>query len=358
MSSGSHRIGAARAPEPPAGVAMSATAGLAAPGPGSGPAIAAPAAPPHAPEAGWTRRLLGPFHVTGVFWYRFHGWGVAFFPSALMRAFVGLFTTFFFLTLFKIRAAVGDNLEAILGPCGWARRQRRIWKTMWSFAWCLTERYERLVTRRRFHLRAEGLERWNELAKTGQGYLMVTAHIGSWEVGSMLPATAESRLVHVVREAETDPKAQEYISNLMQKQADGGLYVTHFAEDPQLGLTLLDALRRGEIVALQGDRPRSGGQAANLDLFGRPFPLPVGPAALARAAGVPLVPVFVFREGRRRYRCELRPPIIVEPSGDRRAALDLALRRFAAELERAIAREPHQWFCFRSLWRRPAAPEP
>ncbi len=354
-------------PKPPARVAVGATAGLVSPAmaspaaasgvamPGGAapvaPAPAMPAAPPpHAPETGWVRRLLGPFHVTGVFWYRFHGWGVAFFPGALMGAFIATFTSFFFVTLLNIRTAVGDNLEAVLGPCGWPRRQARIWKTLWSFAWCLTERYERLVTRRPFHLYAEGLERWNELARSGQGCLMVTAHIGSWEVGSMLPATAESRLVHVVREAETDPKAQEYISGLMKKQTGGGLYVTHFAEDPQLGLTLLDALRRGEIVALQGDRPRAGGQSATLSLFGRPFPLPVGPAALARAAGVPMVPVFVFREGRRRYRCELRPPIAVPPSADRRADLDQALRRFAAELERAIARQPHQWFCFRRLW--------
>ena len=85
-------------------------------------------------------------------------------------------------------------------------------------------------------------------------------------------------------------------------------------------------------------------------LFGRPFPLPVGPVALARAAGVPLVPVFVFREGRRRYRCEIRPPIAVPPAAESPGGVDEALHRFAAELERAIASEPHQWFCFRRLW--------
>ena len=295
------------------------------------------------------RRLLGPFHVTGVFWYRFHGWGARHWPSSQMWVIVTAFTTFFFLTLIKIRGAVAHNLEAVLGRCGWPRRQLRIYRTMFTFAWCLTERYERLQTARTFHLRVEGLERWAALCSSGGGFILVTAHVGSWEVGSMFPAAAEGRPVHVVREAEADPQAQEYIAELIHKQG-AGLYITHFAEDPRLGMLLLDALRGGEIVALQGDRPRTGGRVASLTLFGRPFPLPVGPAALARAAGVPLVPVFIVREGRRRYRAEIRPPIHVAPAAESAAGIEEALSRFAAELERAIAAEPHQWFCFRRLW--------
>ncbi len=318
------------------------------PGPPAG--SPAPETPPHAPETGRARRLLGPFHVTGVFWYRFHGWGARIWPSSLMWVIITFFTTFFFLTLIKIRGAVAHNLEAVLGPCGWLRRQLRIYRTMWNFAWCLTERYERLGTSRPFDLRLEGEEHWADLLRRGGGFILITAHLGNWEVGSMSPEAAEDRAVHVVREAETDPRAQEYIAELIRNRG-GGLYHTHFAEDPRLGMLLLDALRRGEIVALQGDRPRTGGRIAEVTLFGRPFPLPVGPAALARAAGVPLVPAFVIREGRRRYRVEIRPPIQVAPTPGQPDGLDAALRRFAGELERAIRSAPHQWFCFRRVWR-------
>jgi len=166
----------------------------------------------------------------------------------------------------------------------------------------------------------------------------------------MLPAARYRRRIHVVREAETDPRAQRFIEELIRSRG-GDLYTTHFAEDPQLGMDLLEALRRGEIVALQGDRPRAGGRTAEVSLFGRPFHLPIGPAALARAAGVPLVPVFVFRRGRLSYRCVVRPPIHVAQGPDRRQDLGEALERFAADLESAIRLDPHQWFCFRSLWR-------
>jgi lauroyl/myristoyl acyltransferase len=311
----------------------------------------AAAPPPHAPETGGARRLLGRFHVTGVFWYRFHGWGGRHWPSSAMWVPVTFFTSFFFVTLIKIRRAVARNLEAVLGPCGWGPRQVRIFRTFWTFAWCQTERYERLRSSRPFAVRAEAEELWTDLIRSPGGFILLTAHVGNWEVGSMLPAGQKGgRRVHVVREAEVDPRAQQYVAELMRQQPGGELYITHFAEDPQIGVLLLEALRGGEIVALQGDRPRSGGQAATVSLFGCPFPLPVGPAALARAAGVPLVPVFVFREGRRRYRSDIRPPIQVQLTADRGADVEEALRRFAGELERAIASEPHQWFCFRRIW--------
>jgi lauroyl/myristoyl acyltransferase len=320
-------------------------------------ALAAPAretahSAPHAPEAGWIRRLLGPVYVTGIFWYRFHSWGVRFLRPWGIYLLMPLFVGFFFLTLRNIRSAIAANLVPVLGPCGWLERQRRIFRTIWIFSWCLTERYERLNTDRKFRMAADGMEHWRALNASGRGFILVTAHIGNWEVGSMLPAAEERCTVHVVREAEGDPRAQRFISDLIRRAACGN-YITHFAEDPQLGVALLDALREGEVVALQGDRPRAGGKTVEADLFGESFPMPVGPAALARAAEVPILPVFVFREGRLHYRAAIRPPIQVARTADRQADLEDAVLKLAAELQWAIARRPHQWFCFRKLWAKP-----
>jgi len=305
--------------------------------------------PPHAPEAGWARRLLGPMHVTGVFWFRFHRWGVSILPSWAVGVIVLIFTTFFWVVLRRIRAAVAANLEAALGPCGWWQRQVRIYRTFWNFAWCLSERYERLSTERTFEVEAEGFADWQSWAARTRGIILVTAHLGNWEVGSMLPESHEARRVHVVREAETDPRAQAFIAELLAKRSDER-YTTHFAADPQLGMLLLDALREGDIVALQGDRPRAGGRMVQGNLFGRPFPLPLGPAALARATGAVIVPVFVFRTGRRRYRCWVDDPITVEATNDRHGDVEQAVLRFNVALEAAIRKQPHQWFCFRRLW--------
>jgi lauroyl/myristoyl acyltransferase len=63
-----------------------------------------------------------------------------------------------------------------------------------------------------------------------------------------------------------------------------------------------------------------------------------------------LLPVFSFREGRYAYRVVVRPPIPVARTGDRDADVAEAVQRLAGEIEWAIRRAPHQWFCLRRLW--------
>ena len=125
----------------------------------------------------------------------------------------------------------------------------------------------------------------------------------------------------------------------------------HFQNgDPLQAVVLVEALERGEIVAVQADRPHAGGKTVAATLFGRSFPLPAGPAVLARTAGVPMLPVFALREGRRRFRLVFRPPIEVARTADRGADLEAAMGSVAGEIEYAIRRAPEQWFVFRPLW--------
>jgi lauroyl/myristoyl acyltransferase len=308
--------------------------------------------PPHAPEAGRMQKLLGRFHVTGVFWYKILNFGVSILPRGAWYPIVLAFTLFFFVFLFKIRRAIASNLSAALGPCGWLETQRRIFRTMWEFAWCFLERNESMSGTRQVSFAVDGETIWNDVASSSSGFITLTAHIGNWESGSRVPSKKSDRTVHLVREEEVDPRAQDFIRQMIEDRVQDITFKVHFAAkgDPSLGAELLNALRDGDIVALQGDRPRSGGRAVKVSLFGRPFDLPAGPAALARAASVPLMPVFVFREARLQSRIVIRDVIEVGRSADRRGDVNSALEKVAANLEWAIHERPHQWFCFRELW--------
>jgi KDO2-lipid IV(A) lauroyltransferase len=310
-----------------------------------------PFKPVHAPDVGFAKRLLGRFHVTGVFWYRIHRFGMSFLPDPGVAVVVYVFTSLFFVFLVRIRRAIAANLEAVLGPCGFIERQRRIWRTMLTFAWCLSERYQRLCTDRDFDIRVENMDAWRQVAGTGEGFLMVSAHVGNYEVGSMLPSTEEARRVHLVREREMDPDAQAFVEQLLDDMPGSELYTWHFESDEPLhGLPLLKALQRGEIVAVHGDRPRTGARVVDARIFGRPFPLPAGPVTLARTARVAVLPAFVLREGRRRYRLVFREPFRIDRSRDRDADLEAGVRHIGSAVEWAIREAPHQWFCFRSVW--------
>jgi len=105
------------------------------------------------------------------------------------------------------------------------------------------------------------------------------------------------------------------------------------------------ALRRHEIVALQGDRALGTRGDALVDFFGAPAPFPLGPFVLARAAGAPVVPAFCVLDSRLRYTVVMAEPIRVA-AGDEPAAL-LAWVRV---LEAMVRRAPEQWFNFFDVW--------
>ncbi|MCG8461617.1 MAG: lysophospholipid acyltransferase family protein [Holophagales bacterium] len=302
----------------------------------------------------WGRRILGPLHVYGVFWPWLHISGIRFVPRFLTAPILTFFVAFFFLFLGRIRDAIAANLETVLGPCGFWERQRRVWRNLCCYAWCMTERNEDLTCPdRRVMPEVEGEENWREVLEHGTGFVLVTAHIGHWEVGSAYPVDLQGRRVHIVRQVEIDEAAQAFLKRKIEARNRGG-YVVHFVEPASdtgsLGPKLLLALRDGDAVALQGDRPATGGRAIEVPLFGRPFAVPLGPAAIARTAGAPLLPVFVYRTGRSRSRLVLRPPILIEKSDDRDADLRRIAGKIVEEVEGAIRRDPFQWFCFERLW--------
>lgn len=305
--------------------------------------------PQHAPALGLTHRLLGRFHVTGVFWYRFAYWGFTRTPSWTEWISCPASAVFFFLVLGRIRGALAANLEPVLGTAGRWEALRRSFRTIWAFSWCFTEKYRRLANPERFTATLEGEEHWHAVMDRKAGVILATAHIGPWETATDFGASNAPRRVHIVREKEMDPRAQRFVEEVIARS--GQSYVTHFAgEDLRLAVELATALREGDVVALQCDRPRDGGRTLTVNLFGRPMPLPTGPAALARAADAPLLPVFNFRDGRFRVRTVARPPIHVAHTADRDADIADATQRLASEIEWAIRRQPHQWFCFRRLW--------
>jgi KDO2-lipid IV(A) lauroyltransferase len=221
---------------------------------------------------------------------------------------------------------------------------------MHAFAWCLTERYEALYVGPEMQFRTVGEEHWLQATGSPGGFILATAHVGNWEIGAALSPGEARRRTHLVREEERNPQAQEFVRRLIQDRF-GDEFVTHFAtNDAALGLRLRAFLQEGDIVALQADRPRAGGSTVTTSLFARPFQLPRGLLALARAADVPIVPAFTMRTGRRSYDVCIAAPITVSREGSRKDSDARAAAALAQAIESAIRSHPHQWFCFRTLW--------
>jgi len=240
------------------------------------------------------------------------------------------------------RAMVRANLAHIAPSLDAPARERMVDDVFRHFAMCFAD----LVSsnRKAGALRSllagiDGLDRLDAAARGGRGMILLTAHLGNWELAGRLLGLQSPRPTHVVVAAEVDPRVQRFLRS--------GPAPVRFVTrtHPTASLTLLAALRRDEVVAMQGDRALGTRGDATVDFFGAPASFPLGPFLLARAAGAPVLSAFCALGRDRRYTISVGEPLRVEADGER-----AALERWVGALEAAVRRNPEQWFNFYDVW--------
>ena len=193
------------------------------------------------------------------------------------------------------------------------------------------------------------------LVAEGSGRIVLTAHLGQWDVG-LRHLAGIGVPVHVVMQ---ETEARDVARHAGEIREAAAVQVHQSGSSHMLGLELALALRRGHVVALQGDRPL-GEHDHPTTVFGAPLSLPTGPLRLARATGAPILPVFTVFVGDRALRIECGEVIRV-PKGRgplSAAELETGMAQIGRALEEAIARHPDQWFCFSDAWADAATAHP
>lgn len=169
----------------------------------------------------------------------------------------------------------------------------------------------------------------------GRGVILVTGHIGNWELGALYFARHGFK-INVV----TIPEGRERIDSIRgayRLRQDIRTIVVDGS--PFSSLEMVAALRRGEIVAMLVDR-WDGADGVPAKFFGADRRFPRGPFVLSRVTGAPIIPAFIVRDGSA-YRGVVDPPFFMEEAEDEPGAL-----RVSASLERMIRIYPDQWYNF------------
>ncbi|HYH08037.1 MAG TPA: hypothetical protein VEK11_13350 [Thermoanaerobaculia bacterium] len=285
------------------------------------------------------------FVVNGVFWRHLLRMGVLCVPLWLEPLIMAVWSLIFLLWG-PGRRGVMLNLTAILPGSNALANFFRTYAVFWNFAWTIADNVRFKETRVGPDWEISGIEHFRAMLAEKGGAILLTAHMGNYDLGAHVFAETSDRRIVMVRAPETDPETREYEESLHQRTAADAVKVDFSTRANDLALDLLHALQRGEIVAIQGDRVTPGITAMQAKLFGKTTALPAGPFALAMTARVPIYPVFVVRRGRRRYRLVVAKPLTVERTRDRAAAFERALAEWTRELEIVIRAGWFQWFTF------------
>jgi Kdo2-lipid IVA lauroyltransferase/acyltransferase len=198
-----------------------------------------------------------------------------------------------------------------------------------------TERLNALMVQRR------GFEFLEAARRKGKGTLLVTGHLGAWELGGMVLAS-DGFPVNVVTMAEPTAELNEWRQKYRQRF---GIKTVTVGSDKFAFVEIIQALRRNELVAMLVDRPYLN-SGIDVKFFERPTLFSAAAARVWQHTQASVIPAFVLQLEPGQYGCYAYPPI------DMNSAQTLEQNsQCVADVFQAIIREfPEQWFNFVPIW--------
>lgn len=230
------------------------------------------------------------------------------------------------------------------GPLG------RLWD-----AWHLVRTFARLLVDRKaltmgrsgqLHTQLAGRDDLLNLLGEGRGLVLVTSHVGAWQLGLQSLGSLE-RPVAVLARPEEGPGVDPFASAGFRRIDPAGF----LGGVPEL----LAVLQAGGIVCIMGDRAL--GATVTTSFLGDPVPLPFSPYKLAGATGAPLAVLFPYKPAPDQYEMKLAACLRVpEGLGRSSAAYEPWARQYAQCLEQFLEDHPYEFFNFFDLWTPPEHP--
>ncbi|HEY6080117.1 MAG TPA: lysophospholipid acyltransferase family protein [Polyangiaceae bacterium] len=282
-----------------------------------------------------------PRHEQSLLLRRLAHWGALKGPRSFVRLSPPAIGAAFGLALPDMRQRIVRNLRRIHGPRGALREQLDALGTLSNYAACFAESIAAGRSDATPRVAVEGKQHLHDALAHG-GVVLVTAHVGPWELTAQLLGTTLAANVVLVMEPEPNRQARELQDRL---RTERGLRILHVGEHPTDALPLIAHLKQGGVAALQMDRVPPSGRVIDVRLFGEPFGVPEGPFRLAALSGTWVVPVFGRRRGFFDYELQIAEPVKLprRPSAE---ALSAGAQHAADAMQAFVSQCPTQWFHF------------
>jgi Kdo2-lipid IVA lauroyltransferase/acyltransferase len=190
----------------------------------------------------------------------------------------------------------------------------------------------------------DGREHVDAVMRTHGRGLVVTAHLGNWELLSLAQRLTGYPVSIVVRPLD----AVWLDESVRRLRAATGVEIIDKRDALR---AVLGALRRGRLVAILLDQNATRDEGVFVPFFGWPASTSRSVAVLALRTGAPILPVFIRREALGRHRITIEPPIMPQRSSSGAPAIAEVTRQCTLAVERAVRATPDQWFWMHDRWR-------
>jgi KDO2-lipid IV(A) lauroyltransferase len=232
------------------------------------------------------------------------------------------------------------------------RLLRQMYRNLgWQLAeFCQMPRYS-LQRANRF-TRYEGLEHYLTARAQGKGVLVLTGHIGAWELSSFYHSLAGYPMSMVIRRLD-NPLVDRFVNRIRCMHGNRVLHKDDFARG------LIAAMRAGQTVGVLMDTNMTPPQGVFVEFFGEAACTASGVARVALKTGAAVLPGFmVWSESEKRYVLHFLPPLTLVQTGDDEGDAIANTQLFTTALEQIIRRYPGQWLWVHRRWKTRPAGEP
>jgi len=202
--------------------------------------------------------------------------------------------------------------------------------------------------RSKFTFDFEGEQYLREMAAGNSGCLLISAHLGNFEMAGHMLERLEARVNVIMLDAEYQ-RIKNYLSSITQKS----FHVIAIREDNAHVYEINTALDNKEILCIHGDRYLEGSKTLEIEFLGEKARFPTGPFYLAMKYGIPVSFVFAMKEGKSHYHFYATPPKYYQQQGNtarRDEMLKTIIQDYVSQVEQKLRQYPDQWFNYYNFW--------
>jgi KDO2-lipid IV(A) lauroyltransferase len=192
----------------------------------------------------------------------------------------------------------------------------------------------------------EGIEHLEAARRENRGVILVTAHLGNWELGGILLALRGFPMSVVTLEEPTSELTRW--RDAYRRKVGISTHAVGPGHDFAI-VELIRTLRAGGIVAMLVDRPYAG-SGLPVEFFGHKTEFSSAPGLLWQHTGAAVIPAFVLRNESGHYTAFAQAPLAFSKSTEPRADLAANTQLLATHFEHVIRQHPEQWFNYVPIW--------
>lgn len=267
-------------------------------------------------------------------------------PAYLLLRLVVLYYFFF---SFKASRQVYRLYRHKLGY-SWASSISRLYKNYFLLGQSIIDKVVVMSgIKNNFSFEFDGEENLRTIAAMKKGGILLSAHIGNWDVAGHLFNRLETPINIVLYDGEHE-QIKEYLEGVTGKRSVNIIVIKN---DLSHIYAISNAFANNELVCMHADRFMPGNKTMKTNFLGSEARFPMGPFLLAATFKIPVSFVFALKETKLHYHFFASPIKDYTGRGKDRMMQDM-LNDYAAEMESKVKQYPEQWFNYYDFWEQPA----